>query len=71
MLALLLAIFIPVIAIVLTMVSILPALGAPPLPSFEDPTKVSHFKVTSSSACNLVPRKRRDHGNKVVRSEHY
>ena len=41
MLALCLAIFIPVTAIVLTMVAVLPSLGAPPLPNFEDPTKVS------------------------------
>ena len=34
---------IPVTCIVLTMVSVLPALGAPPLPDFQDPTKVSNF----------------------------
>ena len=38
--ALCLAIFIPVIVVVLTLVAVLPALGAPPLPNFEDPTKV-------------------------------
>ena len=42
-LALCLAILIPVTCIVLTMVSFLPALGAPPLPDFQDPTKVSNF----------------------------
>ena len=41
--ALCLAILIPVTCIVLTMVSVLPALGAPPLPDFQDPTKVSNF----------------------------
>ena len=38
--ALCLAILIPVTAIVLTLVAVLPALGAPPLPNFEDPIKV-------------------------------
>ena len=42
-LALCLAIFIPVTAIVLTMVAVLPSLGAPPLPSFKEPTKVSEL----------------------------
>ena len=40
MIALCLAIFIPVIVVVLTLVAVLPALGAPPLPNFEDPIKV-------------------------------
>ena len=39
--ALCLAIFIPLTAIVLTLVSVLPALGAPPLPDFGKPIKVS------------------------------
>ena len=41
--ALCLAILIPVTCIVLTMVSVLPALGAPPLHDFQDLTKVSNF----------------------------
>jgi len=40
-----LAIFIPVTAIVLTLVAVLPALGAPPLPNFEDPTKVFYLLI--------------------------
>lgn len=39
LIALCLAIFIPIIAIVLTLISVLPALGAPPLPSFAEPVK--------------------------------
>ena len=43
--ALCLATLIPVTCIVLTMVSVLPALGAPPLHDFQDPTKVSKFAL--------------------------
>ena len=46
-----LAIFLPLTAIVLTMVSILPALGAPPLPDFSNPVKVWYIIDSWPHAC--------------------
>jgi low affinity Fe/Cu permease len=54
-----LAIFIPVLVILLALVSILPALGAPPLPSFEDPVKVfidiGYTTTTTTTTFYLAP----------------
>ena len=41
-----LAIFLPMTATILTMVSILPALGASPLPDFSNPVKVWYLTET-------------------------
>lgn len=47
--ALCLAILIPVITIILTVVSIVPSLGAPPLPEFQDPIKVGCFSICKTA----------------------